>query len=63
MLNRPEDHVSKEQQKFQDGYVKHLRQKLKFRPNINSKVRKTLKKIAKKMGKKSKGHFLFFFLM
>ena len=55
LISRPEDHISKEQQTFQDGYVKRLRQKLKFRPHINTRVRKILKKIAKKMGKKTKG--------
>ena len=52
---RPEDHISKEQEHFQNGYVRLLRQKLRFRPEIETKVRKTIKKVAKKMGKKPKG--------
>ena len=32
-----------------------MRRKLRFRPEIETKVRKTIKKVAKKMGKKPKG--------
>lgn len=47
--------MSKEQEHFQNGYIKYLRQKLKFRTEINTRVKKTLKKVAKKIGKKPKG--------
>ena len=44
---RPEDHISRDQDEFQRNYVSHLRQKLRFHPGVETRVKKTLKQIAK----------------
>ncbi|TRY79224.1 hypothetical protein TCAL_07359 [Tigriopus californicus] len=51
---RPEDHWSKEQEAMQTKYVHFLRETLKFKPSIMTKMKKTMKGVAKKLGLKPK---------
>ena len=53
-LLRPEQHLGPEQEKFSHAYVKHLQHDLKFYPRIQTRVDKSLKKVAKEMKKNSK---------
>ena len=54
LLFRPEEHQGPAQEDFQLAYVKYIQDNLQFRPHIVAKVRKTLKRIAKKLDKKPK---------
>ena len=42
-----EDHTSKEQGEFQKGYVKHLRNNMKFKHDISAKAEDRLLGLAK----------------
>ena len=53
-LLRPEEHLGAEHEMFSHAYVKHLQNGLKFYPRIQTRVNKSLKKVAKKMKKNPK---------
>ncbi len=55
-VSRPDDHTSKVENHFKASYQRHMRESLKFKPEINRKAEDTLLKIAKEMGQKLKGN-------
>ena len=54
VVHRPEDHQCPEQDEMQKSYVKYLQDTLEFHPSIMTQVKKTMKKVAKRMGLKTK---------
>jgi len=51
---KPEEHVCPEQEAFNRAYVKHLRKHMPFRDNLQEKINRRLKSVAKKHYKDKK---------